>query len=388
MANKKPETRAKEAVEKTIRKNPKAVVIAIIAIILIAAITVAVIYFAFPQTWDSILSLFKNSDDTPPLLLGDGEMRVHFLDVGQGDCIFIQFPDGKDMVIDCANYNNSSEYQKKTLDYLDQYVTDFQLDYLMLTHCDSDHVYFMDELLERYQVDKIFMPNVLAAPSKESLKETIGTLDTSMFTDKDTISTVCYAEFFIAALSEPDCEIVLTVDPNENTNAIVIQETTYRLTFYCPTQQYYDNYGLNTAERKNAISPIGILEYNNRKIMLTGDSNEINEPTFISRAGQIDCDVLKVGHHGSETSSTVAFLDAYDFEYAVISCNAYGNDFLHPRQATLDRFKARNITVYRTDNNGTIVLTVSAEGNLIFNTEKSVVQEQNLTGADSVQQTA
>lgn len=382
MAKRKPETRAKDAVEKAVRKNPKAFIIALVAIVLIVAITVAVIYFAFPQTWDSILHFF--SKNVPPSLqLGEGEMRVHFLDVGQGDCIFIQFPDGKDMVIDCANYTNSSQYQKETLEYLDQYVTDDQLDYLMLTHCDSDHVYFMDELLDRYQVDKVFMPNVLATPTNETLKATIDALDTSMFTDKDTVSSVCYAEFFIAALTEPNCEIVLTVDPDENTNAIVIEETVYRLTFYCPTQQYYDKYGLSTAERKNAISPIGILEYNNRKIMLTGDSNELNEPTFIQRAGQIDCDVLKVGHHGSETSSTVAFLDSYDFEYAVISCNKYGNDFSHPRQATLDRFKARNITVYRTDNNGNIVLTVDGDGNLIFTTEKTATQAENLIGADA-----
>ena len=101
------------------------------------------------------------------------------------------------------------------------------------------------------------------------------------------------------------------------------------------------------------------------RIVLTGDSNEINEPTFVERIdGSLDCDVLKVGHHGSETSSTEAFLDAINCEYAVISCNADGNTFYHPRQNTLDRFIADDMTIYRTDNNGNIVLTVDENGEM------------------------
>lgn len=374
-----------KAAKKAYKANPKAFIISIVAIVLVIAIATAVVYFAFPDTWDKIVSMIVKDNQHSGLARGDGELLVHMLDVGQGDCIYIQLPDGKDMVIDCANYNDDGEYEKKTFDYLDKYIEDDTVEYLMLTHCDSDHVYFMDELLERYQVEKLFMPNVLAAPGttskdKKALQDQIDALDTSRFTDKDTVGTITYAEFFIAALTEPDCEIVLNVDPDANTNSIIIEETTYRLVFYCPTQEYYDDYGLNTAERKNAISPIGILEYNNRKIMLTGDSNEINEPLVMARTGKIDCDVLKVGHHGSETSTSNAFLDEYTFEYAIISCNSYGNKFNHPRQATLDRLKSHNIEVYRTDNNGNIVVSVDKDGNLKITTQKESTQEQNLIG--------
>ena len=374
-----------KAANKAYKANPKAFIISIVAIVLVIAIATAVVYFAFPDTWDKIVSMIVKDNQHSGLARGDGELLVHMLDVGQGDCIYIQLPDGKDMVIDCANYNDDGEYEKKTFDYLDKYIEDDTVEYLMLTHCDSDHVYFMDELLERYQVEKLFMPNVLAVPGttskdKKALQDQIDALDTSRFTDKDTVGTITYAEFFIAALTEPDCEIVLNVDPDANTNSIIIEETTYRLVFYCPTQEYYDDYGLNTAERKNAISPIGILEYNNRKIMLTGDSNEINEPLVMARTGKIDCDVLKVGHHGSETSTSNAFLDEYTFEYAIISCNSYGNKFNHPRQATLDRLKSHNIEVYRTDNNGNIVVSVDKDGNLKITTQKESTQEQNLIG--------
>ena len=374
-----------KAAKKAYKANPKAFIISIVAIVLVIPIATAVVYFAFPDTWDKIVSMIVKDNQHSGLARGDGELLVHMLDVGQGDCIYIQLPDGKDMVIDCANYNDDGEYEKKTFDYLDKYIEDDTVEYLMLTHCDSDHVYFMDELLERYQVEKLFMPNVLAVPGttskdKKALQDQIDALDTSRFTDKDTVGTITYAEFFIAALTEPDCEIVLNVDPDANTNSIIIEETTYRLVFYCPTQEYYDDYGLNTAERKNAISPIGILEYNNRKIMLTGDSNEINEPLVMARTGKIDCDVLKVGHHGSETSTSNAFLGDYTFEYAIISCNSYGNKFNHPRQATLDRLKSHNIEVYRTDNNGNIVVSVDKDGNLKITTQKESTQEQNLIG--------
>lgn len=374
-----------KAAKKAYKANPKAFVISIVAIVLVIAIATAVVYFAFPDTWDKIVSMIVKDDQHSGLARGDGELLVHMLDVGQGDCIYIQLPDGKDMVIDCANYNDDKEYEKKTFDYLDTYITDDTVEYLMLTHCDSDHVYFMDELLKQYQVEKLFMPNVLAAPGttskdKKALQDQIDALDTSRFTDKDTIGTVTYAEFFIAALTEPNCEIVLNVDFDANTNSIIIEETTYRLVFYCPTQEYYDDSNLNSAERKNAISPIGILEYNGRRIMLTGDSNELNEPLVVERTGKIDCDVLKVGHHGSATSTLNPFLDAYTFEYAIISCNTYGNKFNHPRQSTLDRLKAHGIAVYRTDNNGNIVVSVDKDGNIKITTQKEWNKDENYKG--------
>ena len=343
-------------------------------------------------------------DDGPPLVAGEGELQVHFMDVGQGDSILILFPDGKDMLIDCGNKSSGYDFDV-TAGYLEDYLPDGKLDYLMLTHGDEDHVEYMDEILEMYQVSTVFMPNVLAEPSGTSaaakeLREQIAALDPeklAMFDDEDTLTTQVYARFFIAALSEPDCEVILTVDPDEDTNSIVITDgtkqadgsyagATYMLTFYCPTEEYYEETGFNAAngfseaEYKNAISPIGILEYNGVRVVLTGDSNEINEPLFVERAGYIDCDVLKVGHHGSETSSTEEFLDAVDCEYAIISCNAEGNTFYHPRQNTLDRLIEDGMTIYRTDNNGNILLTVDENGEMTFTTEREADQTVNGDG--------
>lgn len=361
---------------------------------LIIVVAAVILYFAAPDVFDDILGAIlpdrnDNTGNNTVLVRGDGELQIHFMDVGQGDGILILFPDGRDMLIDCANYNNSSTVRGEILDYMDDYVTDGQLDYLMLTHCDSDHVYFMDEVLEEYQVDNVFMPNVLATHDKAAEAD-IPQERLALFTDEDTVATACYADFFIAALTEPDCTVTLNVDADEDSNSVVITDgerqsdgtydgATYMLTFYCPTAEYYAESDLSSAEEKNAISPIGVLEYNGFRIVLTGDSNEINEPTFVDRiGGQLDCDVLKVGHHGSETSSTEDFLDAIDCEYAVISCNAAGNTFHHPRQTTLDRFIERDMSVYRTDNNGNIVLTVGET--LTFTVEKEVDASVNLDG--------
>lgn len=379
---------------KTSRHGLRNLFIAIVAIVLIIVVAAVILYFAAPDVFDDILGAIlpdrnDNTGNNTVLVRGDGELQIHFMDVGQGDGILILFPDGRDMLIDCANYNNSSTVRGEILDYMDDYVTDGQLDYLMLTHCDSDHVYFMDEVLEEYQVDNVFMPNVLATHDKVAEAD-IPQERLALFTDEDTVDTACYADFFIAALTEPDCTVTLNVDADEDSNSVVITDgerqsdgtydgATYMLTFYCPTAEYYAESDLSSAEEKNAISPIGVLEYNGFRIVLTGDSNEINEPTFVDRiGGQLDCDVLKVGHHGSETSSTEEFLDAIDCEYAVISCNAAGNTFHHPRQTTLDRFIERDMTVYRTDNNGNIVLTVGET--LTFTVEKEVDSSVNLDG--------
>lgn len=190
----------------------KKLILTLIAIVLVIVIAAVVIYFAAPEVYDDLLgAILPDRNDgtdgtdggdtggtTPPVLApGDGELQVHFMDVGQGDSILILFPDGKDMLIDCANYNDSSSIRTEIFDYMDDYVTDGQLDYLMLTHCDSDHVYFMDEVLEEYQVDNIFMPDVLAAPNgtsqtAQALRDSIAALNgekLAMFDDEDGVAS-------------------------------------------------------------------------------------------------------------------------------------------------------------------------------------------------------
>lgn len=396
-----------KAVKKAYKKNPKAVIITIVAIVLVVAISWAILYFAFPDTWKQIVSRFDkgggnggstiDTEDTSKvvggnlqgiLTRGDGELLFHMIDVGQGDCLYIQLPDGKDMVIDGGTTKKPyDDFDVNTvISYLNNYIKDGTIEYLMLTHTDKDHLSFLDDIIYAFDVQNIYMPYILATPDVTKLSskvrsefESIPQEKKDIFKDKDTVSTVEYAEFFTAALIEKNCNIFVNMDEDENTNNITINGSDYTFKFYCPTKAYYDKNGLDNATDLNAISPVGILEYNDRRIMFTGDSNSKNEKDVAERTGSIDCDVLKVAHHGSSTSSTAAFLEKYSFEYAMISSGTHAGHKL-PRQDALDRMI--NMEVYRTDKNGTIVLSVNKSGEMIFRAEKKSTQKQNHIGND------
>lgn len=418
----KVKTQAKRQVKKAAKKNPVGFLIALVVIVIVVAIALVVMYFTVPSFKSTINDIISpsssstnngsnnsggngsgtnqgsdnsgNNEDfkagnitAADLVLGEDELKVHFIDIGQGDCIYIQFPDGKDMLIDCG-YRDASNtlatgIKDSVKDYLLALITDNELTYLMLTHGDQDHVSCMDEVFDLFQVDNIYMPNILAAPSNAKLQAQIADLPEeklALFKDPNTLTTKVYAEFFIKALSEPNCNIYLNVDENNTSNSIVIhdEQNTYNLTFYCMTEQGWNENTLKNEWEKNEISPVGILEYKNKRIVFTGDSNKNNEPEIAERIGHIDCDVLKVAHHGAAESSLQVFLDAITCEYAVFCCGT-GNTYGHPRQAAIDRMSDYT-ALFRTDLNGNIILTISPEGELIFKVERDATQEQERTG--------
>ena len=383
MANKKPKntknTKAKtakktneqiavegavNAAKKLHKKNPK-LLIAIVAIVITAAIIVGALYLVKPE-W------FRGP------MPESGQLVVHYIDVGQGDCIYIAFPDGTDMLIDCGSQGGSSEYQTSTLNCLKALNPDGKIDRVMATHSDTDHVSYLDEVFFEFQVGNVYMPNIRSNNLDKSVK--IGGRDVKIdnldagkrnkFADKDTIDTERYTEFFIAALSEPNCNITLNIGKYE------IKGRDYTFTFYCLSQKEWnirslkDKKGRPDAMQINAVSPIGILEYAGRRLVFTGDSNKSNEDYYCETYPYVDCDVLKVAHHGSDGSSRDSFLQHVTCEYAVISVGD-GNSYKHPEQETLDRLKANGIQkIHRTDKCGNVVLTVSHTGEMAFSCEK------------------
>lgn len=375
MANKKPKntknTKAKtakktneqivvegavNAAKKLHKKNPK-LLIAIVAIVVTAAIIVGALYLVKPE-W------FRGP------MPESGQLVVHYIDVGQGDCIYIAFPDGTDMLIDCGSQGGSSKYQTSAISDLKELNPDGKIDRVMATHSDTDHVSYLDEVFFEFQVGNVYMPNIRSNNLDKSVKiggrdVKVGDLDAGKlkkFTDKDTIDTNPYTEFFIAALSEPNCNITLNIGKYE------IRGQDYTFTFYCLSQEEWDRRHLNNGEQINAVSPIGILEYAGKKLVFTGDSNESNEEYYCETYPYVDCDVLKVAHHGSDGSSRDSFLQHVTCEYAVISV---GSSYGHPKKETLDRLKANGIQkIHRTDKCGNVVLTVSHTGEMAFSCEK------------------
>lgn len=355
---------AVNAAKKLHKKNPK-LLIAIVAIVVTAAIIVGTLYIVKPE-W------FRGP------MPESGQLVVHYIDVGQGDCIYVAFPDGTDMLIDCGSQGGSSEYQTSALNCLKALNPDGKIDRIMATHSDTDHISYLDEVLSEFQVGNVYMPNIRPKLGKsvEIKKEVVAvdSLDASKlkkFTDNDTIDTDTYAEFFIAALSEPNCNITLNIGKYE------IRGQDYTFTFYCLSQKEWDirslkdKKGRPDATQINAVSPIGILEYAGKKLVFTGDSNNSNEKYYCETYPYVDCDVLKVAHHGSSTSSSKDFLQHVACEYAVISV---GSSYGHPKKETLDRLKENGIQkIHRTDKCGNVVLTVSHTGEMAFSCEKQCV---------------
>lgn len=375
MANKKPKntknTKAKtakktneqiavesavNAAKKLHKKNPK-LLIAIVAIVVTAAIIVGALYLVKPE-W------FRGP------MPESGQLVVHYIDVGQGDCIYIAFPDGTDMLIDCGSQGGSSKYQASAINKLKALNPDGKIDRVMATHSDTDHISYLGEVFFEFQVNNVYMPNIESSYEKSfefgnkkgTVKELVEKSKLDKFTDDDKIDTLVYAEFFIAALSEPNCNITLNIGKYE------IRGQDYTFTFYCLSQEEWDRRHLNNGEQINAVSPIGILEYAGRRLVFTGDSNESNEKYYCETYPYVDCDVLKVAHHGSDGSSKDSFLQHVTCEYAVISV---GSSYGHPKKETLDRLKANGIQkIHRTDKCGNVVLTVSHTGEMEFSCEK------------------
>ncbi len=348
---------AVNAAKKLHKKNPK-LLIAIVAIVVTAAIIVGALYLVKPE-W------FRGP------MPESGQLVVHYIDVGQGDCIYIAFPDGTDMLIDCGSEKGRKEYETSAISDLKELNPDGKIDRVMATHSDTDHISYLDEVLSEFQVGNVYMPNIRSNNLDKSVKiggrdVKVGDLDASKlkkFTDKDTIDTERYTEFFIAALSEPNCNITLNIGKYE------IRGQDYTFTFYCLSQEEWDRRHLNNGEQINAVSPIGILEYAGRRLVFTGDSNESNEEYYCETYPYVDCDVLKVAHHGSNGSSSKDFLQHVKCEYAVISTS--GESYGHPAQEALDRLKENGIQkIHRTDKCGNVVLTVSHTGEMAFSCEK------------------
>lgn len=389
-STKKIKKKVVKEVKKQAKKNPKAFAAFTIAIVILLIVAISLVMIIKPDLILNLLGSPNTGEVSTPTT--DGELTMHVINVGQGDCILICFPDGKDMVIDCGNKSSGYNYNS-TKEYLDTYVTDNQLDYLMLTHGDEDHVGFLDNIIDAYQVDNIYMPNIKAEPTNAEKLAQVNALEKEkldMFTDNDTLSSAKYAEFFIAALTEPNCNIVL------NIGTFTIFGEGWKIDFFCLTQEQWDNEHLNNAHQKNMVSPIGILQCNGKRIVLTGDSNEENEPLAMQamkdfyKVDKLDCDVLKVGHHGSESSSTVGFLDFLTCESAIISCDAHGNNYYHPRYNTLVRFINRDMNVYRTDLHGNIVIKITST-NLTITSQTNANEDEIWKGyttnsADSLRQ--
>ena len=249
------------------------------------------------------------------------ELRVHMLDVGQGDSILIIAPGGKTALVDAGNPGNG----KKILAALQREGV-AQIDLLVATHAHADHIGAADEVIKGATVR-----NVL---------------------DSGVPNTTKNYEDFLKAIKDRGAALV-TAAPGQTFDlgggAV--------LSVLGPVQPLFTKDQLRGGGNEpNANSVVLRLDYGEFSMLLTGDAEAQTEQRLIERDARLDADVLKVGHHGSKYATSESLLRRGEFKAALVSCSA-DNRYGHPSPEALARLKAAGLRLYRTDLEGEIKLT-------------------------------
>lgn len=261
---------------------------------------IAVLKLVFPELdLDGGLTVSQNGDASG--------LEVHFIDVGQGDATLIK-ADGHAMLIDAGENDKGTAVQL----YLEKQGVE-QLDYLVLTHTDSDHIGGADVIVTKFDIGQIFMSDF-----KKDNKTYRELMDSMKYKNMTFSTPEVGAEYELGGAE---------------------------FTIIAPNDTYED---------ANNSSMALILDYGDSSFLFSGDCEEEAEQDMLENGLDLDVDVYQVGHHGSRSSSTEEFLDAMSPEYAVISCEE-GNSYGHPHSKTLNNLRARKVRVFRTDEQGSII---------------------------------
>ena len=274
------------------------------------------------------------------------ELRMHFIDIGQGDSIAIELPDNKIMVIDAG----PGKSEQTLVNYLNNAIfanrENKVIDYFIVTHQDEDHIGGADKIFDNFEIKNFYRPNVYNSYEIER--------DGLIIPAKNICNTQVF-NTMIEKMEAENCENIVVNSVYEDM-PYLDANCGYDIEFLSPIDQTYSD--------ANNYSPIIILTYQNRKIMLTGDAETKVENQVLNAysASELKVDVLKLGHHGSSTSTSENFLNAVNPTYAVI-CVGEGNKYNHPTESVLERVtnKLGSHNVYRTDINSNIIFGIDAD---------------------------
>ncbi len=297
--------------------------LAIIIIFIIASILGINVKDFFPsdseqgQTSTSILEWLTEDTKTASQESVDGSLIVHMIDVGQGDG-FLLVQDGRTALVDCGTASAGEDIVK--------YLQDLgisSIDYVFGTHPHDDHMGGMYEVITNFDIGKVIIPEInnVEVTSNWYLKLMKELKDGGYQVEHPEVGTVY-------DLGEA---LIKVIGP--------IQEPT---------------------SNKNNYSIVLKVSFGEMDMIMTGDAEKTVEKDILEAGEDLEAEILKVGHHGSDTSTSEEFLEAINPDYALISAEV-GNKYKHPIISVMEELKERDILVYRTDESGTVIVTITAD---------------------------
>ncbi len=304
------------------RKSKRSLIVSAIVVVLILAIELGAHFGVL--NWESLFGNFGLHNDNAFL---SGTLEVYYLDVGNADCILLR-QDEHAMMIDAGERGDYDAILSALRRHNVQ-----RLDLVIATHPHADHIGSMEKIIQEVEIDRFLM---------------------SFMPEDETPTTSVYVNM-LKALEQKDVSVteVLPGDTYEFGGA-----------------QVHILAPINESDDPNAMSVVCRVDYGKHRFLFVGDAEEGVEKDMLSARADLKADVLKVGHHGSRTGTSTAFLQAVSPSYAVITCgaeNAYG----HPHKQVLDRLQKAQVKTLRSDIDGDITF-VSDGVTLVDVTERGV----------------
>lgn len=301
------------------KRKSKYLTFVIIAVIFIASLILTTLFSGESGSLFDYFGLRDSYTDA------QGIMSVDFLDVGQGDCTLITSGDNVILV----DGGEAGEAENVINFIKNRNIT--EIDCCIATHPHSDHIGSLSKVLSEFEVKDIIMPEI----------------------PENLIPTSKAYEKFMRSLSE-NTGNVYAAQPGDE-----YEYDGVKIEILGPVGEY---------DNLNDMSVVSRIVYGNTSVMLTGDAETPAEKDILKNDFDCSADILKIGHHGSRTSSGVDWLNAVNPQYAVISCGM-NNDYGHPHKQLINRLEKTEIDYYRTDLIGTVSFESDGNGFTIKNTE-------------------
>ena len=287
-------------------------------------ILIILLAFLIINNQDKIKNLFNqnnNQNQNAYINMNNDLLKVHYLDVGQGDSIFIELPNNETMLIDAAesyqseniiNYLKNLNYQK--------------IDYVIGTHPHTDHIGGLKDIINNFEIGKIYMPKV--------------------------VSTTKTYENLLMAIKDKNLKINTAKAGNS-----IIDTDALKINILAPNSETYTEL--------NNYSVVTKITYGTTKFLFMGDAEKLSENEIKEN---VSADVIKIGHHGSNTSSSIDFIKKVNAKYGIISVGL-NNKYNLPKEETITNWENSGTKIYLTSINGTIT-AISDGTNIKIESEK------------------